>query len=361
MFKTNKKIVLFTGNLELGGITEIIFGLADSLKKNEVDYKITCLRADEISLKKAKEYSLNVEIIGNDIHYYNPTNLYSIYMHLKKYEVIHVHDFPSQLWVACLSMFFKKKTLILTEHSTKNNRRKYKFFKYIDRIIHSRYDKIVSITQQVEEELLKWYKKSKNEKYIVINNGIDLFKFSERTLYKRKDFGIAKEEKILVMVSRIDFNTKDYITLLKGIKDLNVKLLIIGDGSDKEKLIKIIKKEKLEGKVVLLGKRDDVNKILPLCDIGILSSHFEGFGIAAVEMMACGLPIIVSDVDGLKQIVRDYGLIFKLGDEKDLENKIKILLEDSQIYQEVKEKCKKRSLEFSLETCFERYMKIYNS
>lgn len=360
MFKL-KKIVLFNGNLELGGITEIIFGLASLLKKNGINYKITCLKIDKNSLKKAKEYNLNVEIIGNNRHYYSPLNLYSIYKHLKNCDIIHVHDFPSQLWIACLSIFFKNKTLILTEHSTKNNRRKYKFFKYIDKIIHSRYDKIVSITQQVEEELLRWYKKSKNKKYIVINNGIDLSKFSGRTLYRRKNFGIAEKDKVLVMVSRIDFNTKDYITLLKGIKNLNVKLLIVGDGDDKEKLIKIIEKEKLRDKVILLGKRNDVNEILPLCDIGILSSHFEGFGIAAVEMMACGLPIVVSDVDGLKQIVEGYGIIFKLGNEKDLENKIKMLLENSGIYNEVKEKCKKRALDFSLENCFARYIKIYNS
>ena len=356
----NKKIIIFNADMTLGGITEIVFGLASLLQKKKINYKLVCLKIDDFSLKKAKENGFIIEIINGKRSYYNPLNLYKIYQQLKEYDVIHVNDFPSQLWTACLSIFFKNKTLILTEHSTKNNRRKYKYFKYIDKIIHSRYDKIVSISQQVENELLKWYKKMKNEKYIIIHNGINLSKFSENTVYQRKDFNILKEDRVLVMVSRIDFNTKDYITLIKSIKNLNVKLIIIGDGKDKEKLIEVIKEEKVNEKVILLGKRNDVDQILPLCDIGILSSHFEGFGIAAIEMMACGLPVIVSDVDGLKQIVAGHGMIFKSGNEKDLEDKIKILLENSEVYKKIKEKCKMRSLEFSLENCFEKYMKLYN-
>lgn len=358
--KIEDKIVIFNGNIGLGGITEFIFDLAILLKANRKNYKILCLKIDEISLTKSKKYGLNIEVIGGERHYYNPLNLYSIYKSLKDYNVIHTNDFPSQLWTAVLKIFLKRKLLILTEHSTSNNRRKYKIFKYIDKYIHYQYDYIVSITKEVENSLLKWYLVKKNKKYVVINNGINLLKFRDNSEYTREKFNLKKHDTVLVMVSRIDFKTKDYETLLKAIVDLNIKLLIIGEGPDTEKLKNKVTELKIEKKVYFLGRRDDVEKILPLCNIGILSSHYEGFGLAAIEMMACGLPTIVSNVDGLRQIVEGYGLIFEKGNEKDLEEKLKKLLEDKEYYKNIRKKCIKRSLEYSIEKSFNKYLEIYN-
>jgi glycosyltransferase involved in cell wall biosynthesis len=62
-----------------------------------------------------------------------------------------------------------------------------------------------------------------------------------------------------------------------------------------------------------------------MSDFSVLSSHWEGFGLAAAESMACGIPTIASDVDGLAQVVKGGGLLFEKGNENDLKDKIQML------------------------------------
>ncbi|MCH5719945.1 glycosyltransferase [Niabella hibiscisoli] len=75
-----------------------------------------------------------------------------------------------------------------------------------------------------------------------------------------------------------------------------------------------------------MGQRGDVYQLIKMCDLAILSSHWEGFGLSAVEAMACGVPLIASNVSGLSQVVADGGLTFEKGNEKDLVKKSNIFL-----------------------------------
>jgi glycosyltransferase involved in cell wall biosynthesis len=93
--------------------------------------------------------------------------------------------------------------------------------------------------------------------------------------------------------------------------------------------------------------------------IGVQSSHWEGFGLTAVEMMAAGLPVIASNVEGLKQVVDGAGELFTCGDERELAQIVNLLLNDEDMYKEMQQKCLSRAKLYDIHATVEAYLKIY--
>lgn len=91
-----------------------------------------------------------------------------------------------------------------------------------------------------------------------------------------------------------------------------------------------------------------------------MSSHWEGFGLVAVEGMAVGKPVIASNVDGLKQVVEGYGLLFEDDDYKELASKIKKLESDKIFYNKISTLCCKRAQYFDITNMANRYMAVYH-
>lgn len=116
----------------------------------------------------------------------------------------------------------------------------------------------------------------------------------------------------------------------------------------------------LEDRVHFLGIRDDVERILKTSDIIVLSSNWEGFGLAAVEGMAAGKPVIASNVPGLANVVSDAGLLFTKGKDSDLANKINILIENNDLYHKLSLAAEKRAELFSLDKMVDKYIELYN-
>jgi glycosyltransferase involved in cell wall biosynthesis len=112
-------------------------------------------------------------------------------------------------------------------------------------------------------------------------------------------------------------------------------------------------------RIVFAGQQDDITTWFTKADIAIQSSNWEGFGLAAVEAMAVGLPTIASDVEGLRQVVEGAGLLFPKGDAKTLSKLILQTLTDNSVYQEISEKCRNRSLLYDIQNTANLYVSIY--
>ncbi len=98
----------------------------------------------------------------------------------------------------------------------------------------------------------------------------------------------------------------------------NVELLLVGDGVKRPDLERLAAELKIVERVRFLGNRSDVPDILAAADIYIQPSRWDGFGIAALEAMAAGLPVVVSNVPGLRDVVGDAGLLFEAGSVSEL-------------------------------------------
>lgn len=207
----------------------------------------------------------------------------------------------------------------------------------------------------VTQHCLDCYKFSSivKHKSTVVNNGIDL-----------KVFQNAKVKSLdnkLIMVSRFA-PAKDHETVIKAMPLIDVRfhLYFVGDGEKRPYCEELVKTMNLGDRVHFLGVQSDIPKIVGDAFIGIQSSHWEGFGMSAVEIMACGIPVIASDADGLKQVVEGAGLIFKTGDENDLARKIQQLATNHSLYSSVSNSCLNRSKEYSIEETANNMRKIYN-
>jgi glycosyltransferase involved in cell wall biosynthesis len=115
----------------------------------------------------------------------------------------------------------------------------------------------------------------------------------------------------------------------------------------------------VDNRVYFLGARSDVANLIAESYIGIQSSNWEGFGLTAVEMMACGKPVIATDVDGLKQVVEWAGELFHKGDKNELAHKVKALLSDKSYYNDMALRCKSRASEYDIRVMADKYLGVY--
>lgn len=139
----------------------------------------------------------------------------------------------------------------------------------------------------------------------IVNNAINLEKYKyspEVRKQMRQEFGITEDTFIVGHVGRMCYqkNTLFLIDVFNEInkKDKNTKLLLIGDGEDRNKVEDAIREYGLEKHIMLLGVRDDVEKMMQMMDVFVLPSRFEGLGIVLIEAQAAGLQCIGSDQFG---------------------------------------------------------------
>ena len=120
----------------------------------------------------------NVYSLGNG-SLYNPKFIFSIIPFLKKYNIVHVHLFPSLYWVAISKIIaFSKVNLIYTEHATTNRRMQNPLLRLFDKYIYIKYKKIVCISNEVEKSI-KNHLNFTESKFILINNGIKITKITK--------------------------------------------------------------------------------------------------------------------------------------------------------------------------------------
>ena len=361
------KILHIINRLGPGGAEKLIEDLLPLMNNTDGVKVDLLLLTDKNNVfdKKLNKNGIQIKIVPTK-KIYNPLNIYYIRKYIKKgqYDVVHVHLFPSFYWASFASklIFKNKPKFVFTEHSTHNQRREKGYLRIIEKFVYSSYDKIISISQQAEDNLIKWLKPKNNGRFIIIENGIDLKKFEEAKPYLKREINTKFDEdtKLICMVGRFS-EAKDQPTLIKAMKYIpsNVHLLLVGEGPLKEKNEQLVKQINLEERIHFLGFRDDVPRILKTVDIVVLSSHWEGLPLSAVEGMAAGKPLIGSNVPGIKEVVDNYGLLFSKGNSEELANKINQLINDPLKYSEIAEKCQLRANSYSIEKMVDEYIEQY--
>jgi glycosyltransferase involved in cell wall biosynthesis len=134
---------------------------------------------------------------------------------------------------------------------------------------------------------------------------------------------------------------------------------LVGDGPRRSQLEELTKEQEVSEQVAFLGIRSDIPELLERSDVMVLSSHWEGLSLSSVEGMASGRPFIASDVDGLREVVEGYGLMFPEGDALALAKCICELYEHPELYCSVALRCQKRALDFDISLMAQDYHKCY--
>ncbi|MDP2763043.1 MAG: glycosyltransferase family 4 protein [Enterobacteriaceae bacterium] len=185
---------------------------------------------------------------------------------------------------------------------------------------------------------------------------------------KRRKYLSEKNEKIILMVNRLVFlkNIKLAIDIAKILNDNreNFKLIIIGEGPDKNRLQKYITKFNLGKKVMLMGfiPPKYLFSYYSAADIFLLTSQFDNFPNVIKEAMKIGLPIIASNNSGIKMLVKDGENGFLCNNKNDFTNKISFLFLNPQISKKISEKnIKKAEKLFNWETSYNKYINYINN
>ena len=359
------KILQIINNLGSGGAEKLISDFAPLMHHRGHEVEVLLLqRKGSIYIDVLENNGLKVTCLSEG-SLYSPVHIFRIWNFIKRgrFNIINVHIFPALYWVGLASLFGTGSSkMIYTEHSTNNNRRNNKFLKYIDRFIYNRYSKLIAITEQVKKAIDK-HLNIFSDFSVVINNGVDISKFKEAQALNKSSLyeNYKKGDVILCMVGRFS-EAKDQSTLIKAIQKLpdNFHLLLIGEGPLREKSVSLVNNLKIRDRVHFLGLRIDVPEILKACDVGVLSSNWEGMPISALEIFASGIPFIGTRVPGIKDLFEGYEsstLLYTHKNHEELASKIIALLDKDklrniQISQAIVS-------QFSLDHMVDGYLKLY--
>ncbi|WP_313260731.1 glycosyltransferase [Sphingobacterium sp.] len=354
------RVLQVINNLNVGGAEKLLVESLPFYEEMGVDIDLLCLNeTDSI---------LNEEVLKNRFKgkfktittgtLYNPLLIWKLIPIIRKYDIIHIHLFPA-LYFVVIANFFCHTKLIYTEHSTYNKRRGNKFLRMIDKFIYSKINKIVSISDDVDLKLKQHLGNKFSNKIIKIENGINLKKFISATPYNKEEF-FLKDSFIMMQVSSFRF-PKDQMTIIKALKYLpdDVKFICVGDGPLLEANKKVGKELNVDDRLIFLGLRGDVPKLLKTADVIILSSKYEGLSLASIEGMCLNKPFIATDVPGLKDVVKGAGLLFNYQDVNGFSELILKLKDNHSYYNEVSASCFNRAQNFDIKKMIYGYIELY--
>lgn len=355
------RVLQIITSLGTGGAEKLLADTIPMYKDHGIDMEVLLMNGnrtpfyDILENQQVKIYSL---CTGNLRKVYNPFLIIKLIPFIrKKYDIIHVHLFPALYWVVLARLIsFSRVRLIFTEHSTYNRRVERKFWQIADRFIYRYYQKIIAVTEDVYTDINS-YLKLENSRFVVIKNGINLSPFFASSGKKPID-----PDHIIKLIQIAGFRyQKDQITAIRSLLHLpeNVHLILVGDGDTRPQCERLVEELKLSGRVFFLGVRMDIPDLLAASDLVVQSSIYEGFGLAAVEGMAAGKPVIASDISGFSEVVRGIGILFPARDERALAKEVDKFLSDPGYYHEVAARCKTFSKKYDIRIMVRKYINLY--
>ena len=271
--------------------------------------------------------------------------------------IVHAHLTWAFFYVAlaCVGLNIK---LVYTEHSTTNKRRKIPFFHYVERFFYSRYAKIICISQGTKDSLDRWIGKRLADNTQVVQNGSRIYEYKNRESHD----GTVNFVSVGSLTYKKGFETA--IKALAMLEDNQWSYKIIGEGPERQKLQNLIDELELGKNIELVGWSENIERHLHDADIQLIPSLWEGFGLVAVEGMSTGLPVVASNVDGLREVLdKQNPAVFLVDDYKDSKKFSEKILQcvnkldnNSQLMSKAS---RKQAEKFSMDSMVSGYAKVY--
>lgn len=223
-------------------------------------------------------------------------------------------------------------------------------------------DGVTAVSEHLKQDTYRFFDIEKDIK--VIPNFIDLTRFSLKAKDHFKKAIAPNGEKVLVHTSnfRKVKRTEDVIKMFaKVIKKIPSKLLMVGDGGERSYCEQLSRDLGIAEHVRFLGKQDAIEEILSVSDLFLMPSQSESFGLAALEAMACKVPVISSNAGGLPELNIEgvTGFLLDIGDVDGMAEKAVYILEDEDRLNQFKENALKRAKELELANIMPLYENYY--
>ena len=223
-------------------------------------------------------------------------------------------------------------------------------------------DAITAVSDNLRDETFKSFAIEKEIK--VITNFVDAKRFHLTNKEHFKKMLAPGGERILAHVSnfRKVKRVEDVLAIFEKVhQQMPSKLLMIGDGPERQNCEDICRKLGITEDVRFLGKQEQMEEILNIADLFLLPSQYESFGLAALEAMACGVPVISSNAGGLPEINEQgkTGFLADVGDVETMAERAIYILEDEERLQQFKDNALAHAAEFSIDKIVPLYEAVY--
>ncbi|HYH55760.1 MAG TPA: N-acetyl-alpha-D-glucosaminyl L-malate synthase BshA, partial [Anseongella sp.] len=223
-------------------------------------------------------------------------------------------------------------------------------------------DGVTAVSEHLRNDTYEHFAINKDIR--VIPNFIDLERFNHqvRDHFKR---AIAPEgERIFIHTSnfRKVKRIKDVVLIFnKVLQRLPAKLLLVGDGPERAPAEDLCRELGIAEHVRFLGKQESIEELLSVCDLFLMPSESESFGLAALEAMACSVPVISSNAGGLPELNIDgeTGFLLSVGDIEGMAEKAAYILENEERLEQFKKNALNRARQFDIRLIMPLYEQFY--
>ena len=223
-------------------------------------------------------------------------------------------------------------------------------------------DGVTAVSDNLKQDTLKFFNITNHIE--VIPNFIDFNRFQKLDKNHFKKAIAPNGEKILIHVSnfRKVKKVEDVVRVFNLVADqMDAKLLLVGDGPERQNIERLCRDLKHCDNVRFLGKQDAVEELLAIADLFIMPSASESFGLAALEAMACEIPVISSNIGGIPEIniQGETGFLSDLGDVEDMAKNACKLLENPEMLNQFRKNALAQAKKFDIANILHYYEDFY--
>lgn len=373
--KHMKKILIVISNLEFGGAQRQIIEVANNIDLSKCELHI-CSLSNYVPLSTQLNANTQLHIIEKKFKF-DVSVVMKLAKLIRQYDFNVIHSFLFDAEIATRLAAKLSRADIKTIGSERNANYKLKSIqKKAYRLTKNMVDHIIANSQSGADYNAAQTGVSR-DKYSVIYNGVNTQRFKPTCKETSKiELGLSPSTKVIGMFASFkeQKNHPYFIQALKKVMEntSNLKVLLVGDmlhagmhGSDiycdevKQQIIEA----NLEDHIIYLGNRNDVENIYPACDFTVLPSLFEGTPNVVLESMACGVPVIATNVSDNALIINSEqdGIIIELDDVDNFTKQLSVMLDNSILLNDLAKKARARIVSnFSSEKLAENMLAAYS-
>jgi len=323
------KIALFIPTLDGGGAQRVALNLAEGFINRGYEVDLLLVKKEGVLLNSIPE-GVNLVSFNKTRTLFSIPNLFKVFWGKKYKSIISFMNYVNICAAISFLFAFKRTPLIVTEHQTySKNKSKWEVNSILTKFLYERVTHIVAVSKGAANDL-KTFLNLKKDVHVIYNPivGQKLIAHNMKRSFLPPDQWFKEDIPVIVSAGRL-VSLKGFNTLLRAIKLVNnevtCRLIILGEGEDREKLKRLLFELDIELKVKLPGFVDNVYEYMSCADLFVLSSKSEGFGNVLVEAMACGTTVVSTDCpNGPAEILEGgkWGTLVTVDDVYEMKNAI---------------------------------------